>query len=201
MANKDYVRRNLGNSNKQNNKKSPARNKAPARKAPSSSVLSGKPWRSGLLALVLVAAFGYGLYVLNSDPEPVESSPEMDLITAVQQQPMMQQEVLPEPPIERWDYVDELPKREVEVVAKELAVSKIPYVMQCGAYKQAGPAESRKASIAFLGMKSKVVRRPNSSWYRVILGPYTTNREAMRDLHKLQRSKIEPCMIFRESEY
>lgn len=186
MANRDYVKRGRGT----NNKKAPARKKQPSR---------GKPWRSGLLAIVLVSGFGYGLYTLSNDPEPPE--PTVTQTATKVSKPKSSEKVLPPPPEERWDYVDSLPKREIEVEAKELQVSKIPYVMQCGAYKQQGQAEERKVNIAFQGLNSKVVKRPNSSWYRVVLGPYTTKREAVRDQHKLQRAKIEPCMIFRESEY
>ncbi|MGI3026862.1 cell division protein FtsN, partial [Vibrio cholerae] len=55
MANKDYVRRG------RSPKKPTPKKAAPRRR---------KPWRSGLLATLLVAGFGYGLYLLNQDPEP-----------------------------------------------------------------------------------------------------------------------------------
>ncbi|NMS17679.1 cell division protein FtsN, partial [Vibrio parahaemolyticus] len=52
---KDYVRRG----------RSP---KKPATKK--TATAKRKPWRAGLLAILLVGAFGYGLYILNNDPEP-----------------------------------------------------------------------------------------------------------------------------------
>ena len=200
VPNKDYVRRGRGSSQKRTTtrKKQPTRKSSPKAKTPR------KPWRSGLLAIILVSAFGYGLYLLSHDPEP-----ETEVAQVVRPAPVAtpkpqskpSKEVLPPPPEERWEYVDDLPKRQIEVQAKEMKVSSIPYVMQCGAYKRVEPAEERKAMIAFQGLNSKVVKRPNSSWYRVILGPYSTNRDAMRDLHQLQRAKIEPCMIMRETDY
>ena len=54
MANRDYVRRGRGTP-KKTTKKQPSRK---------------KPWRSGLLAVLLVGGFGYGLYLLSTDPEP-----------------------------------------------------------------------------------------------------------------------------------
>ncbi|KQA26468.1 cell division protein FtsN [Vibrio metoecus] len=182
MANRDYVRG--GRSPKK-----PTRKKAAPRR---------KPWRSGLVALVLLAGFGYGLYLLNNDPEPKPSKAvAMPSTSSSKTKPA---ETLPPPPTEKWDYVDSLPNREIEVVAKEQAVSDIPYVMQCGAYKTAEQAEARKLDIAFQGISSNIRKKADSSWYRVVLGPYKFKRDAERDKHKLQRAKIEPCAIWAEKQ-
>ncbi|MGL4828053.1 MAG: SPOR domain-containing protein [Vibrio sp.] len=181
MANRDYVRG--GRSPRK-----PARKKAAPRR---------KPWRSGLVAMVLLSAFGYGLYLLNNDPEPKTN-------TSVSQVPATHKpkstETLPPPPTEKWDYVDTLPNREIEVVAKAQEVSDIPYVMQCGAYKTAEQAEARKLDIAFQGISSQIRKKADSSWYRVVIGPYKFKRDAERDKHKLQRVKIEPCAIWAEKQ-
>ncbi|KOO02588.1 SPOR domain-containing protein [Vibrio nereis] len=182
MANRDYVKRGHGNSGRASAKK-----KAAPRK---------KPWRSGLLAILLVSGFGYGLYTLSSDPEPPapvvkETKPASKPKT---------QKVLPPPPQEKWGYVESLPNREIEVKAKEQVVSAIPYVMQCGAYKTSQQAEARKLDIAFQGIKSQIRKKEGSSWYRVVLGPYKFKRDAERDKHKLQRAKIEPCAIWKETQ-
>ena len=180
MANKDYVRRGRG-----------APKKSPQKKVPTK-----KPWRSGLLATLLVGGFGYGLYLLNNDPEPPEPAVQSQTTSTIQVKPV---KGLPPPPEEKWEYVDSLPKREIEVVAKEIKVSKIPYIMQCGAYKKHSQAEDRKLAIAFQGITSRVVKKAGSSWYRVVLGPYKFKREAEKDRHKLQRAKIEPCSIWKEN--
>ncbi len=166
--------------------------KKSAKKQPSRK----KPWRSGVLAILLVGGFGYGLYLLNNDPEP--KPPVVSKPKAPVSKPKPKKE-LPPPPEEKWEYVESLPKREVEVVAKEIEVSKIPYIMQCGAYKTQTQAEDRKLSIAFQGLSSKIRNKEGSSWYRVVLGPYTSKRDAERDRHKLQRAKIEPCAIWKEN--
>ncbi len=93
-----------------------------------------------------------------------------------------------------------LPNKEVKVKAKEQVISEIPYIMQCGAYKQLNQAEARKLDIAFQGINSKIRKKEGSSWYRVVLGPYTFKRDAERDKHKLQRAKIEPCAIWKETQ-
>lgn len=180
MANKDYVRR----------------GRSPKKPTPKKTAPRRKPWRSGLLAVILVAAFGYGLYLLSNDPEPPQP-------VVVQPKPVTKPKsnnVIPPPPEEKWDYVDSLPKREVEVIAKEQKVSDIPYIMQCGAYKTMQQAEARKLDIAFQGLSSKIRKKEDSSWYRIVLGPYKFKREAERDKHKLQRAKIEPCAIWKEQQ-
>lgn len=182
MANRDYVKRGRGNSRRTPAKKKPAPQK--------------KPWRSGLLAIILVSGFGYGLYTLSSDPEP--PAPVVQTNTPkVKPKP---QKTLPPPPEEKWDYVESLPSREIEVKAKAQVVSDIPYVMQCGAYKTSQQADARKLDIAFQGIKSNIRRKEGSSWYRVVLGPYKFKRDAERDKHKLQRAKIEPCAIWKETQ-
>ncbi|MBD1564604.1 SPOR domain-containing protein [Vibrio sp. SA48] len=180
MANKDYIRR----------------GRSPKKPAPKKAASRRKPWRSGLLAVILVSAFGYGLYLLSKDPEPPQP-------VVVQPKPVTKAkptDVIPPPPEEKWDYVDSLPKREVEVVAKEQKVSDIPYIMQCGAYKTMQQAEARKLDIAFQGLSSKIRKKEDSSWYRIVLGPYKFKRDAERDKHKLQRAKIEPCAIWKEQQ-
>lgn len=175
VANRDYVKRGRGN-------KRTAKKPAPRR----------KPWRSGLLAILLAGGFGYGLYLLSNDPEP----PPPTVVTKPKPKPKPAK-VIPPPPEEKWDYVETLPSREVEVKAKEQEVSKVPYIMQCGAYKTSAQAEARKLDIAFQGISSDIRKKEGSSWYRVVLGPYKLKRDAERDRHKLQRAKIEPCAIWK----
>ena len=177
MANRDYVKRGRGT-------KKPTKKQAPRR----------KPWRSGLLAILLVGGFGYGLYLLSNDPEPPAPAP---VVSKPKPKPA---KVIPPPPEEKWDYVETLPSREIEVKAKEQEVSKIPYIMQCGAYKTSDQAEARKLDIAFQGISIEIRKKDGSSWYRVVLGPYKLKRDAERDRHKLQRAKIEPCAIWKDTE-
>jgi cell division protein FtsN len=184
VANKDYVKRGRGSK------------KSTSGRAPKKRSSGRKPWRSGLTAITLVGAFGYGLYTLGNDPEP-PAPVSKPVVQPKKAKPVSQ---LPKPPEEKWDYVESLPNRQVEVQAKEQVVSDIPYIMQCGAFKLPQQAEERKANIAFQGIQSTVRKKEGSSWYRVVLGPYTLKRDAERDRHKLQRAKIEPCAIWKESQ-
>lgn len=133
MASKDYVRRGSG-----------------ARKKPApKKTAKPLPIRSGLIAIAAVSLFGYGLTFLSQTPEP---TPKVVTAPVVKPKPKPKTEnSLPPPPEQKWDYEQLLPNKEIEVTAKELEVSDIPYVMQCGAYKTLAQAEERKAMIAFRG--------------------------------------------------
>ncbi|WCE29518.1 SPOR domain-containing protein [Vibrio sp. SCSIO 43137] len=179
MANRDYVKRGQGS------RKKPARKRS-----------SGFPWKAGVLALLLVSGFGYGLYILNQDPEP----PKTTVKKNTKPTKPAEKKALPPPPEEKWEYVKTLPNKEVKVEAKQQVVSDIPYIMQCGAFKNLQQAEERKVNIAFQGISSKIRKKEGSNWYRVVLGPYALKREAERDRHKLQKAKIEPCAIWKEQQ-
>lgn len=147
---------------------------------------------------MLAGGFGYGLYTLSNDPEPAQPTPA-ETVPVAKPKPKPAKPI-PPPPEEKWDYVETLPKREIKVQAKEQVVSKIPYIMQCGAYKTLAQAEERKLDIAFQGLSSSIRKKEGSSWFRVVLGPYPLKRDAERDKHKLQRAKIEPCAIWKDSQ-
>lgn len=179
MARKDYVK---GSRNQSATKRKPAPSK--------------KPWKAIIFAVSLLGVFAYGLFVLSQDPEPPKPVAVTTPPTKVIEKPESELPPLPE---ERWEYVKTLPEHEVAVVAKEEQLSEIPYIMQCGAYKTRSQAEERKMDIAFQGINSQVRQREGSSWYRVVIGPYARKRDAERDKHKLQRAKIEPCIIWKDT--
>ena len=146
------------------------------------------PWLIVIVAILLIAAFTYGLVTIsgNSDKQadnPVIQPPPKDL--------------LPEKPQERWQYIEELESKEVEVDVPEREIGP-PKLMQCGSFRQQTDAERLRAQIAMAGLESQVraTSGSNGVWYRVILGPYETKRAAERDRHKLQRAQIHGCAIW-----
>jgi cell division protein FtsN len=181
VAKKDYVKRGK-----------------PAQRSRKKPAPKRKPIKPVLLAILVASGFGYALYLLNQDPEPEVTPPiaEKPAPKAAPQKPAAE---LPPIPEEEWDYIKTLPEKEVQVEAKELAVSDVPYIMQCGAYKTMSTAQERKMDIAFQGINSQIKKREDSSWYRVVLGPYERKRDAEKDKHKLQRAKIEPCAIWKDN--
>lgn len=185
---RDYVRKTPAQNKKTNSRNQ--RRPASKKKAPARPI----PWKAAIIAVVLLGGLITLLSKLHNDPEPEVAKVEETVAATPKPK-----EVLPPPPEEKWDYMKSLPKKEIEVQAKEVQVSKIPFIMQCGAYKAKAPADERKANIAFQGLKSSVVKLEGSSWYRLILGPYKFRRDAVVDQHVLQRVKIEPCMIMYET--
>lgn len=189
MANRDYVRKTPAPSKKNNNRNQ--RRPAPKKKSAPRAI----PWKAAIIAVILLAGLIALLSMLSNDPEPTQ--PEISVLPiAPKPKPSNS---LPPAPKEQWDYMKTLPQREIEVQAKEVVVPKIPYIMQCGAYKTSAQAEQRKANIAFQGLSSKIVKLEGSSWYRIILGTYKFKRDAVKNQHVLQRAKIEPCIIMKNT--
>lgn len=171
-------------------KRSPA--KRPVRKTAKRPVNKKKKSNKGIslpvliiLALVLITFLGYFIFV--------EDKPEA---TKVQEHVFIKkkEEALPKKPIDKWEYVDDLKVKEVEVDLPKKKASTKTYQMQCGSFKTKKQAESLKAKIAFQGLNSQIKKTGN--WYRVILGPYKRKRLAERDKHKLQRSKVYGCAVW-----
>ncbi|MBV7298773.1 SPOR domain-containing protein [Enterovibrio paralichthyis] len=184
MATRDYVKRGKA-------PRKPARN---TKKQPPKSAF---PLKWTLIALALVAGFGYGLYYLATSEPPAEEkvvAPAKPVSKPVKKA----EKDIPPKPEEKWTYIEELENKEVVVEANAPEVSSRPYLMQCGAYRSASQADERKAMIAFQGLEShiKTSQGEKGIWYRVVLGPYTMKREAERDRNLLQRSGIEPCAIW-----
>ncbi|MGM0481548.1 MAG: SPOR domain-containing protein [Pseudomonadota bacterium] len=146
------------------------------------------PWLIIVIAVVLIAAFTYGLVAINGSSEEVAEQ------SVVQPPP---QDLLPEKPTEQWQYIDELEAKQVEVDVPEREAGP-PKLMQCGSFRQRSDAERLKAQIAMVGLESQVraTEGSNGLWYRVVLGPFETKRDAERDRHKLQRANIHGCAIW-----
>ncbi|WP_287817678.1 SPOR domain-containing protein [Idiomarina sp.] len=142
------------------------------------------PWFVVIIAIGLIALFTYILVQISGKSEEVEQP-------HVQQPPA---DLLPEKSAERWRYIEELESKEVEVDVPEREVGP-PKLMQCGSFRQQADAERLRAQIAMAGLESQVRATDGSNglWYRVILGPYETKRDAERDRHKLQRNQVFGC--------
>jgi len=184
MANRDYVKRGQGSRKTTRRKKTSVK----------------KPWKAGILTVLLLGGFIYGLTILNSDPEPKIAPITPHASKPKSKSPHKTKKNLPDLPEEKWDYVNTLPNKEIKVKAKKQVISEIPFIMQCGAFKSLHQAQERKVNIAFQGLSSKIRKKEGSSWFKVVLGPYTFKRDAEKDKHKLQRAKIEPCAIWKDPQ-
>lgn len=159
----------------------------PAKRAPVKKNAKGKqgfPYIACFVALLLIGFIAYFVFAVEKPP-----------VKAKQQKATVKEEVLPEKPQPKWDYVDTLKTKEVKVdIPVEKKPTK-PYQMQCGSFRNKGDAEALKANIAIkAGLQSEV--RKTGNWYRVILGPYERKRLAEKERHVLQRKKINGCAIW-----
>ena len=186
MAHQDYVSR----PRSANNKKNPYKKKSVAVE----QGMELKVKLIGLITLVLITAAAYFLWSIK------DIKPANDLgvtKTKVVLKNSARSSALPEPPKEKWTYVDQLKTREVDVGEYEVKTGG-PYQIQCGSFRTKSQADSLKATIAFTGIESQVrqVKGTSGIWYKVILGPYPRKRSAEKDKHKLSRNKVNHCQIW-----
>lgn len=98
---------------------------------------------------------------------------------------------------EDWEYIDALPEFSVEVDATGPIESDKVYSMPCGSFREVERAERLKAQIALQGLESRIIPSDNENgrWYRVVLGPYQSKRNAQKDVHQLRSGGINGCKI------
>ncbi len=181
MTHQDYVSR----------AKSPQKKHNPYKKQPDAP--TGVPRRLKIIALlviVAVAAFGYFLWSIK------DIKPDTTVVTPPAKHSQKESK-LPKPPEEKWQYMEELKSKEVEVGQYQVK-EKGPYKMQCGSFRTRKQAEVMKATIAFSGLSSQIssASGSNGTWYKVFLGPYERKRAAEKDKHKLKSNGITTCQIW-----
>ncbi|WP_440905490.1 SPOR domain-containing protein [Catenovulum sp. SX2] len=172
-----------------------SRAKRGAQAAPPPPPPSKKP--KALIFLVLVVAiiggFAYFLWsIKDRAPSEAVNQPAVE-------KPQNKQKPLPKVPEEKWEYVKELENKEVEVDVPEREDGpKRPYKMQCASFRSEQQANAMKAKIAFAGLESIIQQSEGQSgiWYKVVLGPYDSKRDAEADRHRLQDIKINSCQIW-----
>ncbi|WP_448213708.1 SPOR domain-containing protein [Colwellia sp. MEBiC06753] len=145
----------------------------------------------GIITLFAIIGAGYFLWFLKS-VEPIQAP------VAPPKNTVKQNNELPAPPDEKWDYIDQLKQgKEIEGGHYEVE-NKGPYKMQCGSFRTREQAETMKAQIAFSGLVAQISESngSNGTWYKVALGPYPKKRSAEKDKHILKRNNIMTCQIW-----
>lgn len=180
MAQRDYVSRGRAPQKKKNSRK--------PEKPPASPAL---PWVR--LAIVVILLIGFVMF-LWSIKDAADDAPDAPVTPAAQPK----QDALPKLPEEEWEYIKTLPGYEVEVEVAEQEKSDKRYLMQCASFRTRHQAEEMKAKIAFQGLEAQI--RPssgaNGDWFRVILGPFDSKRNAERAKHTLRKVNISTCQIW-----
>lgn len=187
MAQRDYVSRGRAPQKKQNKKNSNQKRKSTATSPPVASFPKAR------LAVVVLLLIGFGVF-LWSIKDASDTAPD----APAQRTVAPSEEALPELPEEEWEYIKSLPGYEVEVEVAEQEASDKRYLMQCASFRTRSQAEEMKAKIAFQGLEAQI--RPssgdNGEWFRVILGPFDSKRDAERAKHSLRKVKISTCQIW-----
>ncbi len=183
MAHQDYVSR----SNSTKKKNTPYKKK-------SSEAPAVLPLKTKIIMIVLAVSLGGFAYLLWSikDIEPSET-----LTLPTKKMPPKKSGDLPAPPEEKWQYIEQLKSKEVEV-GEYTVEEKGPYKMQCGSFRTTKQAEVMRATIAFAGLSAQTSasKGSNGTWHKVFLGPYERKREAEKDKHKLKSNGITTCQIW-----
>ncbi len=156
----------------------------------------------GFTLVLLVSAFGYGLYLLQTVPETY-SIPKDDVKTKTKA-PVKTVTKKPAEPENRFNFYDLLPKHEVvapKVDAYQFKEKSAPgeyfYVIQTGSFRNLKDAERQKAMIAFQGLKADIQSVTNdqgSTWHRVSTGPFYNRSKMNSALDKLVSMQIQPLV-------
>ena len=183
MPQKDYVK--TGRPKAKTSK--PRQSRARANNTPA----NGKPLLLLLITALLIGGFVYFLWFLNQQPavKVVTEAPAAS--------PVKKDELPAKPTEEPYQYIKELENKEVKVEVTEQQAGG-PYQMQCGSFRVQSQAEAMKAQIAFVGFSSEIRRTEGSNgvWYRVVLGPYASKRQATADRNRLRQQGINTCQIW-----
>ncbi|WP_458734215.1 SPOR domain-containing protein [Zobellella taiwanensis] len=188
---RDYVRRSKSQKTSRGSRAG-GRARAPERRI---------PWLALILALALLGGLGYLILLIKGSAAPPPAPPASAPAAAQQAAPV---NPINQKPVEKWRYIEQLENKEIIVdVPKPADERNKPapepaksYVMQCGSFRSADQAEQLKARIAFQGLASEVRRSEGSNgiWYRVIMGPYPSQRAAEQDKHKMSRLNTD-CVV------
>lgn len=183
MAQRDYVSR-----GRSPQKKKPATK--PKDKRTSSGVASFPIVR---LTVVILLLIGFGVFlwsIKDNATETVDNEAPRAVAPTLEE--------LPELPQEEWEYIRTLPGYEVEVDVAEQEKSDKRYLMQCASFRTRAQAEEMKAKIAFQGLEALIRSSTgsNGDWFRVILGPFDTKRDAEKAKHSLRKVNIATCQIW-----
>ncbi|WP_082865176.1 MULTISPECIES: SPOR domain-containing protein [unclassified Oleiphilus] len=193
-----------GSSGKSGGAKSSASKKASGaspKEVPSSAPVKNRtPFFLSLI--VLVCAFAYGLYFLQSIP-PTET-PEKQPTISKKSPSASKSTPAEEAPAKRFNFYDILPESTVtapkveEYRFKQKSGSEdYFYVIQTGSFKNRADAERQKATIAFKGLKANIETVTNDKgtvWHRVKTGPFTNRSKLNSALDKLVSLNIQPLV-------
>lgn len=196
MAQRDYVSRGRSQKNKKTPKKAPgnansrANSHASSRQSSAPSLHTLPVFR---IAIIIALVLGFGVFLWS-----IKDNVEDNVDTQAARPVAPTEEALPKLPEEEWEYIKTLPGYEVEVDVQAQEKSDKRYLMQCASFRTRAQAEEMKAKIAFQGLEALIRQSTgsNGDWFRVILGPFESKRDAEKAKHSLRKVNIATCQIW-----
>lgn len=179
MTQKDYVSRGRTNKSKPRKKLS----------SEVSNPVVVSRWRLALIVIVLLGFVSF-LWSIKDNTDVIDAPEKLTKPVS--------KETIPEIPKEEWEYIKTLKGYEVEVEVAQQQKSNKRYLMQCASFRTRTQAEELKAKIAFQGYESQIRQSvgDNGEWFRVILGPFDTKRDAEKTKHSLAKVNVNGCQIW-----
>lgn len=193
-------------------KKNQPQRKAPARgKAKSAPKQATVPGWLILLAILLLASFGYGLYYLNATRDIAEKEDTLQQVVkqATQQTADTSQPSKTEKGSTQFEFYSLLPKQE-PVMSADPAQRSAPvtkardyhYMLQAGAFKQREDAERRRAELILSGYEAQLEPTKynnGKTWYRLLIGPFNSQSKLAKARSELLQNNIETLVIKRNN--
>lgn len=148
---------------------------------------------------VAIAGFCYFLWQLKDSPKPEAAPVEVSkpvATTPAKKDP----NALPPKPKEEWTYQQALENKKVEVeIPIQDEPAPRPHEIQCASFRLQSQADTLRAKMAFQGLEAHVreVKGTTGLWYKVVLGPFPSKRDAESKRHALQRASINGCILIR----
>lgn len=177
----------------------------PQRKSPKAAPAKGRLMVFASL-LLLLAAFGGGLYLLRSVP-PTAVTPVPDTKANADKPTQNMPEAAPaEKDDPRFKFYDLLQESEVSTSQIDAYQPKdkdkpsgktYHYILQTGSFRSQDEAEKHKANIAFQGIKANIETVQNAqgqTWYRVATDTYKDEARMNSALDKLAALNVKPMI-------
>lgn len=161
-----------------------------------------------LSLLVLLAAFGGGLYLLQSvppAPTPAEIAKQTKVAPPKSESKAKPNQTKPKEKVDpRFKFYEIFEETEVSTTQidaykfKEKTKEKSYYYMvQTGSFRSSEDAERQKATIAFRGLKATIEPFQNTqgqTWHRVSTGPFYDRSQMNAAVDKLVALSIQPLV-------
>jgi len=159
-----------------------------------------------LIPVAAVSGFvGFLVYLNTIDPAdeaerdsvPTVSAPETDPSGTGKEEPNFRfYEMLPESEVITPDTEAYEPEPDLSAQDRE-------YILQAGSFRSREDAERQRAQVGFQGLRAQIQEVSvdgNSTWYRVMVGPYGSRSEMNKAVDRLVSINVQPLVRQRKTE-